>query len=453
MIKHLRARLTSKPYMPKRREDIIGVRCMHRIDYFGLPFSKRKITFVTFIFFLSVLLVAIPAVRAEAYAKVATISIPKPPVSFDIAWVDPTSHTFFFADRTNSGVDVIDTTNNKFLGTIGGFVGVRPGSGTSGPNGVLVIGDRNELWAGDGDSTVKVVDLKSRAIVASIATGGTKRADELAYDSVDGIILIGNDSDNPPFLTFISVTSRTVVGKISYPNATGLEQPVWNPANDMFYVSVPATKTNLGGEINVIDPKSMKIVQVFPLTNQNPNGLALGPNQQLLIGQSADGLKAGGKAQTIIIDAVSGKVVARIPQVGGEDQVWYNPGDNRYYIGANHMTTDGTKSGTEISVLGIIDAATNLWIENVPTGPNSKNVAVDPNNNHVFVPAAGVGVNVYMDLAALNDQFNSLTNQLSTLTALRDQVSTLSTVAYVAVLVAVVSLVVAVFSLRNRRRT
>lgn len=426
---------------------------MHRIDYFGLSFSKRKIAFVTFIFFLSVLLVTIPAVRAEAYAKVATISIPKPPVSFDIAWVDPGSHTFYLADRTNAGVDMIDTTSNKFLGTIGGFIGVKGGSSTSGPDGVLVIGDRNELWAGDGDSTVKVVDLKSRAIVASISTGGTKRADELAYDSADGIILIGNDSDNPPFLTFISVTSRTVVGKISYPNATGLEQPVWNPTNDMFYVSVPATKTNPGGEINVIDPKSMKIVQVFPLTNQNPNGLALGPNQQLLIGQSADGLKAGGKAQTIIIDAVSGKVVARIPQVGGEDQVWYNPGDNRYYIGANHMTTDGTKSGTEISVLGIIDAATNLWIENVPTGPNSHNVAVDPSNNHVFVPAVGVGVNVYMDLAALNDQFNSLTNQLSTLTALRDQVSTLSTVAYVAVLVAVVSLVVAVFSMRNRRRT
>ncbi len=413
---------------------------------------KERRILIAGAFFVSVLIIGMPSVWASAYFKVATISIPKAAGSVDIAWVDPGSHILYVADRLTSGVDMIDTTNNKFLGTIGGFVGVKGGSSTSGPNGLLVINDRDELWAGDGDSTVKVVDLKSRTVVATVSTGGTKRADELAYDPADGIIIIGNDSDNIPFETFISVTSRTVVGKILYPNATGLEQPVWNPTNGMFYLSVPGTKTNPGGEINVIDPKSMKIVQVYPLTNYNPTGLALGPNQQLLVVQSQDGLRASGRAQTIIMNATNGKIVATIPQVGGADQVWYNPGDNRYYIGANHMTADGTKSAPEVTVVGVVDAATNLWIGNIPTG-YAHTLAVDPNNNHVFAPERGVGVGVYADLASLNEQVNSLSSKLSTLDALRDQVSTLTIVAYVAVALAVVSLIAALVSVRKPKGT
>jgi hypothetical protein len=37
-------------------------------------------------------------------------------------------------------------------------------------------------------------------------------------------------------------------------------------------------------------------------------------------------------------------------------------------------------------VLGVIDADTNSWLANVPTGTNSHSVAADRKNNHVFVP-------------------------------------------------------------------
>jgi DNA-binding beta-propeller fold protein YncE len=48
---------------------------------------------------------------------------------------------------------------------------------------------RLEVWAGDGDNTVKVVDLETKSVVDTISTGGNHRADELAYDPVDKIIL------------------------------------------------------------------------------------------------------------------------------------------------------------------------------------------------------------------------------------------------------------------------
>ena len=80
-----------------------------------------------------------------------------------------------------------------------------------------------------------------------------------------------------------------------------------------------------------------------------------------------------------IIDGTTGSLVApEIHDVGGVDEVWYNPGDNKYYLAARDMP-NGPK-------MGVIDAASNLWLQNVTTGSNSHSIAVDSTNNHVFVP-------------------------------------------------------------------
>jgi hypothetical protein len=43
-------------------------------------------------------------------------------------------------------------------------------------------------------------------------------------------------------------------------------------------------------------------------------------------------------------------------------------------------------------VLGVIDAKTNQWLQNVTTNSNSHSIAVDPSNNHVFVPMQSGGI-------------------------------------------------------------
>ena len=87
--------------------------------------------------------------------KITTITIPGNLPHFDISWVDSASETYYLADRTSTPgtgrVEVIDAEHDTFLYSITGFVG-NAGSGLSGPDGVLVIHKRNELWAGDGDS-------------------------------------------------------------------------------------------------------------------------------------------------------------------------------------------------------------------------------------------------------------------------------------------------------------
>src|ERR1700687_369843 len=268
-----------------------------------------------------------PPPAPATVVRIDKIAVPgKPLKGWDISWVDAPSAKYYLADRTNASIDVIDVMTDKVIAQIGGFVGATGKNDTSGPDGVIVTYSGRELWAGDGDSTMKVVDLTTNTIVATISTGGKFRVDEMTYDPKDNVIIAANNADEPPFATIFSVSSRSILKKIPFENATnGAEQPVYDPQTGMVYLSVPASKANPGGEIAVIDPVKMAVVATYGLTNCNPNGAALGPGNQFLAGCAVAG-------RSVMVDKTNGAVIADFSNVGGSDEVWYNPGDNHYYL-------------------------------------------------------------------------------------------------------------------------
>ena len=146
--------------------------------------------------------------------------------SFDISYVDPLTHTYILGDRTNNGVDVIDTKTNtlRFIAGQGQFKGVvavcAVANSCSGPNGVLIVNPTvnssgnitgGEIWAGDAGagltsgpgctapnqcSSVKVYDLKTgKTQIANINTGGQFRADEMCFDPVDNLVMATNNAE------------------------------------------------------------------------------------------------------------------------------------------------------------------------------------------------------------------------------------------------------------------
>ena len=144
------------------------------------------------------------------YARLGTIAIPgKPLLTYDIGFVDSAVRRYYLSDRSNAGIDVFDTASNRFLTRIAGnarlgqFAGQKASNDFSGPNGVSPA-EPGRLWAGDGDSTVKVMDLRTGQVVNSIGTGGTARANELSYDPDDHIMLVANEADKPPFVSLLS---------------------------------------------------------------------------------------------------------------------------------------------------------------------------------------------------------------------------------------------------------
>ena len=299
--------------------------------------------------------------------------------SFDISWVDQRTQRYYLADRSNAGVDIFDARKNTFIDRVTGFIGFTGVNASSGPDGVVVASRLRLLFAGDGDSTLKIIDLKRNppAIIDTVSTHGKRRVDEMAYDPRDHIVAVANNADTPPFMTFVSTVPdasghHLIRGRIDFPGASGIEQSVWNPANGMIYLSVP------DGFIAKIDPHCppsptamcSPTATLIPTPDCAATGLTRGPNQHLLAGCD--------NQATIVFDIRTEKVIKVITQVGGSDEVWFNQGDGNYYVAARNDVSG--------PVLGVIDAHTNTWLRNIPTAPNAHSVAADAANNHVFVP-------------------------------------------------------------------
>jgi DNA-binding beta-propeller fold protein YncE len=340
------------------------------------------------------------------YKLIATISIPGFGNGFDISWVDSEAGRYYLANRGNATavppvaahIDVIDTRRLKLL---------DPLPVHAAGNGVVAIRKRHdddddewqgeaseELWVGDARSFVEVIDLKSKSIVADIFTGGKGRADELAYDPLDRIMIVANDQEATPFVTFISTRTRTVLGKLDYPQAVfgtpptnhGLEQPVWNPKTRKFYLSVPGTIHNPQGEVDEIDPHQMMVIRVFPAVcnpGEAPQGLALVPRQRLVT-SCGD-----------ILRISDGKVLKTVPGLG-IDEIWFNPGDERvYFAGGPNFIVDPS--------VPVLDTDTNTLVAVIKVGTPppplrfTHSVAADSETNRIFVPISGVGVKVYTD--------------------------------------------------------
>jgi len=362
------------------------------------------------------------------------VQIPGNPLrSFDISWVNPDRAEYYLGDRSNAGIDIIDTQTLKFKRTIGGFVGIvlnKAGTAVdnnhSGPDGVVSHG--RWLYGGDGNSTLKVIDLNSSPpIKASISTGGTTRVDEMALTTDGKLLIAANNAEDPPFATLLhangdsptnmmsnaSIIKKITVDPLIIPPGFGLsiEQPAWDPKTKRFYTSIPTIANNppgcnygqlLGdvtceGGLLVTDPMNPKAVEgafdpntntgVVKLHDCGPNGATLGPNDNLMLGCTPQNIPSN--TTTLVINAKT-KNYANIGNITGSDEVWYNKGDHRYYLGASrNCTTPGTPCGNvpakATPALGVVDG-TSVLIETIPQSRSSHSVAADSKRNRIFVP-------------------------------------------------------------------
>src|SRR5579863_7901056 len=331
------------------------------------------------------------------YKLLNTIKIPTGLAANDISWVDTATARYYLADHgaapsVPASVDVIDTRAGQFLTSI-----VLPSS----TNGIVGIPRAHEIWVGLNDSTLTVINTDNNTISHVISTGGTARADELSYDPVDRLILIANDRDTPPFVSFISTQTYSVVKKIAYdgsqaPQSTGgIEQSVWNGQTGKFYLAIPATKANPNGEIDEVDPTTMSVSRSMATVCTGPSGLVLIPNQRVMT------------ACGDVIDIVTGKVVTTVSGVGG-DEIWYNSGDQRVYFGG----------GTNRIGVSVVDANTYALLTTLTVGQTvaspgvsqtTHSLAADADNNDVFVPVTGVGIQVWRNGASITASPNPIT--------------------------------------------
>src|SRR6516164_5805045 len=301
--------------------------------------------------------------------------------SFDISWFDPKLNKFFLTDRNNKAIDVVDAKNPAGITQFPNpkFHGTDPkGNDFAGPDGVLTANNSTELWVGDAMGQVWVMDSKTGAVktlpggVANpIVVGGVGRADELCYDPKDNIILIASPHDG--FVTSISATTYKVLFQLPIPTGSGIEQCAFNPKDGNFYQNVP-NDPDPGDQVWVISATTpLKVVRKIDININDCSGvrgMAFGPEDtnQLLIGCSTP--SPNKQRNSIVIDATSGKVLKVLTNLGGADEVWFNPDDNHYVIPSCN-TPCRTVSGKGPEQLGIVDSVKLLLDKSVQIAEQS----------------------------------------------------------------------------------
>jgi DNA-binding beta-propeller fold protein YncE len=262
---------------------------------------------------------------------------------------------------------------------------------------MIVLPSRNELWVGDGDGTVKIIDLFNSTIIASINTTSTKRADEFAYDPANNIVVVTNPNENPPYVSVISATKRTVLGRILFPNVTELEQPAFNPADGLFYVSVPSSGAHPGGSICTLNIADLSIAHTYPIPDCVPAGIVFGPKNHLFIGCSESQITDYGYAASYIMDVSTGSIISNISGLAGIDQVAYDSTANLFYASAYQNLASRGKSMPQIAV---VNASSGVLVQTLVTdNVTAHAVAVDGKKGLMIVPIQSQGIVVY-DLKA-----------------------------------------------------
>jgi hypothetical protein len=344
--------------------------------------------------------------------------------SFDISYVDPVLGLYVLADRTNKAVDVVDTGTNTQINQFGAglFAGATPSNNNAGPDGVFIVNHR-ELWAGDGNSTIKVFDLAGSNSVPThvINTGGANRADEGCVDEEDHVVLMANDAESPfPFISFISTTSYTVLKRVTFDgnNGTvaatnGIEQCQFDKRTHKFYLNIPEVNgpgnDSQPGATVVLSPTTFAVEHIYmiPLADcAGPQGMAIGPEPQILLGCNV----AVPNPSTVIINKHNGHVLATLANESGSDEVWFNPGDGHYFLARSSAAGANQELGVVDSRGPNEDASFPIGLTSTTASPHgtAHSVAADSESNHAFVPIPSTAGGTVCSSAGGNDSLGCI---------------------------------------------
>jgi DNA-binding beta-propeller fold protein YncE len=326
---------------------------------------------------VAVVLVAAPA-YAQNLKQVATITIPGTPINqFGSLTIDQASGLGYLADKDNKGVVVFDTKTDTYVSRVGGFVGVAKNGNTSGPNGIVVVSGGAEVWVSDGDSSITVIDTKSGAPKAKIVTGGTARANGMAFDPNSKVVIVANSNDAPPFLSLISTEpDHKIVAKIPVPeSAENLERSAYHAPSGTFYTVIPVFRADTTkGLLAQTDPKSGKLVKLYEIEGCHPHSLSIVTDQTIFMGCSnghGPTPKSGG--DMAIFDMATGKVESISTGLGGNGGSTINSKLGLYY----HAATN--------AAVNVVDIKTQKLVQKVPTSVEARSLDVSLANGRIYL--------------------------------------------------------------------
>lgn len=262
------------------------------------------------------LAMAIPFAAAAAAAAplelAATIPMPQVRGRIDHFAADTRGHRLFVAALGNDTVEVLDTSRNVHLRSIGGF---------GEPQGVLYLPDNDRLYVANGSADrLDILDGRSFEVVRRIEK--LADADNLRYDAAarKGVVGFGGGA----LRVFDPDTGAGPEIRLSgHPESFQLEEN-----GSRAFVNVPDAR-----RIAVVDRARRAVVATWKVSERANFPMALDERgRRLFVGARLP-------AVMLVYATDSGKVVAKLPIGGDVDDIFFDPERKRVYAicGGGHV--------------------------------------------------------------------------------------------------------------------
>jgi DNA-binding beta-propeller fold protein YncE len=307
---------------------------------------------------LSALGLVVMATAAAAQAPSAPAAkVHKIPVGGEGGWdyltVDADAHRLYVSrgDR----IVVVDTDAEKAVGEL---------TGTPGVHGVALVPDLGRGFTSNGrDDTVRAFDLKTLKAIGTVKVGG--RPDAIMFDPVSRHVFTYNHGSKDA--TAVDPSAMSVAGTVKLDGV-----PEAAVADGKGHVFVNLMDTN---EVAEFDARDFRVLNRWSLApGTRPTGLALDREHRRLFSV------CNGSQSMVVLDADSGKVLARLPIGRGSDGCAFDPERGMAYSsnGGDGTLTAVRADGPDRFVV----AAT------IRTQASARTMALDPRTHRIYLSAA-----------------------------------------------------------------
>jgi DNA-binding beta-propeller fold protein YncE len=319
---------------------------------------------------LCVMTLALCPLTAGAQEKlplklITTIPMPGFTGDFDHFGLDLKGNRLFLASEDQKTVEVFDLRTGDRIHSIKGF---------GQPLTMAYLAESNRLIVTDGGDTdaVEEVDCKDYKIISTLKLG--PGVDHSAYNPVTKYFYVengGGPNDKTHVLTIIDTKSFTKIGEIAGLPGNSNEGMVIDHEGKKLYVNLTGTD-----EIGVIDLCTRQLIAKWPLPDAHvAHAIALDESNRRLFTATRR------PAQFIVFNMDTGKVVASVPCVGVNSDMWVDFERKRLYV-----------TGSETaSVFEQRDADHYEHVAEVPTAYRAKSSMFVPGLKRLYVADSGKG--------------------------------------------------------------
>jgi DNA-binding beta-propeller fold protein YncE len=310
---------------------------------------------------------------------VQTISIPNVKGRLDHMDVDVKDQRLFVAGLENGTVEVVDLRAGKWTRSIPGF---------KKPQGVLYVPELNKLFVASGDDgMVRVFRGDTLQLLDSIELEpGPNR---IVYEPNSKLVFVGYGGKDAGKgygeVGIIDAKNDKHLGDVKV--AAHPSELLLNKSGTTLFVFI-----SIANQLQVVDTSKREVLSTWPISGQRPGDAAFDEsNSRLFIGTRTP-------AEMVVMDSKSGKELAHLPTVEGQDGVYFDGLHKRVYVSGGRELPNGfvfvyqRKSPDQYETLGKIPthggAGTSFWSPEL----NRYYVAAPANNKEdaailVYAPA------------------------------------------------------------------